>query len=125
MELNGESTLGRLAERSGLNLGNLREVISKLLKSGLIEEVQQDHVMLDGDFFRCLVSQLSLAIGPIASILIEEEIHYLGYEVNQFPVYRVTELVDKLAAEIRLPEKKSIFMRNMVNKIRQKGYPVQ
>jgi hypothetical protein len=30
--------------------------------------------------------------------------------------------VEKLAAEIRREEKKSIFIKNMISKIRQKGY---
>ena len=122
MQLNGAETLGQLAERSGQNLGTLRVVISRLLSLGLIEEVQRNVVMLDGDFFRYLINQLSLAIGPIASVLIEDEIHRLGYEVDQFPDYRSRDLVGKLAAEIRREEKKSIFVDNMIAKIRQKGY---
>ena len=122
MQLNGEETLGQLAEKTGKNLGNLRGVISNLLKQGLIEAVQKDIVMLDGDFFRYLINQLSLAIGPIASVLIEDEVHSIGYEVDRFPGYRAGELVDRLAAEIRREGKKSIFIKNMVGKIRQKGY---
>jgi len=122
MQLNGAETLGQLAEKTGQNLGTLRLVISNLLAIGLIEEVQRNIVMLDGDFFRYLINQLSLATGPIASVLIEDEIHSLGYEVDQFPDYRAAELVNKLAAEIRREEKKSIFIKNMISKIRQKGY---
>ncbi len=123
MQLNGEETLGKLAEKAGKNLGTMRVVISNLLKLGLIEAVQKDIVMLDGDFFRYLINQFSLASGPIASVLIEDEVHSLGYEVDQFPGYRASELVDRLAAEIRREEKKLIFIKNMVSKIRQKGYP--
>ncbi|CAB1063289.1 hypothetical protein D1BOALGB6SA_8072 [Olavius sp. associated proteobacterium Delta 1] len=123
MQLNGEETLGQFAAKAGKNLGNLRGVMSNLLKLGLVEEVHKDIVVLDGDFFRYLINQLSLATGPIASVLIEDEVHSLGYEVDQFPGYRASELVDKLAAEIRREEKKSIFIKNMVSKIRQKGYP--
>ncbi len=122
MQLNGEETLGKLAEKAGKNLGTMRVVISNLLKLGLIEAVQKDIVMLDGDFFRYLINQFSLASGPIASVLIEDEVHSLGYEVDQFPGYRAGELVDRLAAEIRREEKKSIFVKNMVSKIQQKGY---
>lgn len=122
MQLNGAQTLGQLAEKTGQNLGTLRVIISTLLTLGLIEAVDRDVVMLDGDFFRYLINQLSLATGPIAGVLIEDEIHSLGYEVDQFPDYRARELVAKLAAEIRREEKKSIFIKNMINKIRQKGY---
>ena len=123
MQLNGEDSLGKLAGKAGENLGTMRVVISNLLKLGLIEEVQKDIVMLDGDFFRFLINQLSLATGPIASVLIEDEVHSLGYEVDQVPGYRASELVDRLAAEIRREEKKLIFIKNMVSKIQQKGYP--
>ena len=64
----------------------------------------------------------ALAIGPIASVLIEDEVQDLGYDVSRFPSYLVTELVDRLAAEIRREEKKAIFIKNMVNLIRVKGY---
>jgi len=125
MQLNAEETLGQLAAKVQKNLGTMRVVISNLLKLGLIEPVRKDIVVLDGDFFRYLINQLSLAIGPIASILIEDEIHGLGYEVDQFPGYRAAELLDRLAAEIRREDKKLVFIRNMVNKIQQKGYSAQ
>jgi predicted transcriptional regulator len=124
MELNGEAALWQVAEKSGINLATMRELISNLLSIGLIERVQKDIVRLDGDFFRYLVSQLSLATGPIASVLIEDEIHDMGYEVDQFPGYCVTELIDGLAAQIRRDDKKAIFIENMANKILQKGYPI-
>jgi hypothetical protein len=124
MELNGEATLGEVAAKSGINMGTVRELISNLLNLGLIELVQKDVVVLDADFFRHLVSQLSLATGPIASILIEDEIHDLGYTVDRFPGYRAAELIDRLAAQIRRADKRTSFIENMSHKILQKGYPV-
>ena len=124
MLLNGNHTLGKLAETTGNKLGTIRIVISNLLKLGLIEEVRDDLVLLDGDFFRCLLNELSIATGPIASVLIEDEVYNLGYEVDRFPGSRARELVDRLAAEIMRKEKKTVFLKNMVSKIGQKGYPV-
>ena len=122
MQFNGEATLGQLAVKTEQSLAHMREVVSNLLTLDLIEEVQKDIVMLDGDFFRYLINQLSLATGPIAGVLIEDEIHSLGYEVDQFPGNRAADLVDRLASEIRREEKKSLFINNMISKIRQKGY---
>jgi len=124
MELNGEATVGEVAEKSGINLGTMRELISNLLNIGLIEKVEKNIVVLDGDFFRYLVSQLSLATGPIAGVLIEDEVHDLGYELDRFPGYRATELIERLAAQIRREDKKVDFIRNMTNKILQKGYKI-
>lgn len=122
MELDGKTTLGALAGKTGLTMGAIREVIAYLLKLGLIGKVEKRIVPLDNAFFRNLLDELALAIGPIASVLIEDEVQDLGYDVNSFPSYLVSDLVDRLAGEIRREEKKAIFIKNMVNIIRIKGY---
>jgi hypothetical protein len=122
MELDGKATLGNLAGKTGFNMGSIRELISKLLKLGLIEKVEKEIIPVDSGFFRSLLDELALAIGPIASVLIEDEVQDLGHNVKTFPSYLVTELVDRLAGEIRREEKKAIFIKNMVTIIRAKGY---
>jgi len=122
MELDGKTTLGTLAGKSGLNMGTMRELISNLLKFGLIELVEKDIVPADRDFFLYLLNQFALAVGPIAGVLIEEEVESFGHDEAHFPSYLVAELVEKLAGEIRRVEKKSVFIKNMVNKIREKEY---
>ena len=122
MDLDGKATLGALAGKTGLTMGTIREVIANLLKLGLIEKVEKEIVPVGSDFFRYLLDELALAIGPIASVLIEDEVQDLGYDVNHFPNFLVTELVDRLAGEIRRKEKKAVFIKNMVSIIRAKGY---
>jgi len=122
MELDGKATLGALAAKTGLSMGSIRELIAKLLKFGLIERVEKEIIPVDNDFFRYLLDQFALAVGPIASVLIEDEVHDLGYEVNRFPSYLVAELIDRLAGDVRREEKKAIFIKNMANIIRAKGY---
>ena len=122
MELDGKATLGHLAGKTGLSMGSIRELVGTLLKLGLIEKVEKEVIPVGNDFFRNLLDELALAIGPIASVLIEDEVQDLGYDVNSFPSFLVTELVDRLAGEIRREEKKTIFIKNMVNIIRAKGY---
>jgi hypothetical protein len=122
MELDGKATLGALAKKAGLRMGTLRDAVSHLLQLGLIEKIEKQIVLADIDFMRYLGGQLSLSIGPIAQVLIEDEIQNLGYDLSQFPGQRAAELVDKLAQAIRHKEKKSDFLKNMAHKIRQKGY---
>jgi hypothetical protein len=114
--------LGALAGKTGLNMGTIREMISKLLKLGLIEKVEKEVIPVDSDFFRNLLDEFALAIGPIAGVLIEDQVQALGHDVNSFPGYLVTELVDRLAGEIRREEKRAVFIKNMVDIIRAKGY---
>jgi hypothetical protein len=122
MELDGKATLGALAAKTGLSMVSIRELISNLLTLGLIEKVEKQIIPVDSDFYRNLLEELALAVGPIASVIIEDEVHDLGHDVKTFPSYLVTELVDRLAGEIRREEKKAIFIKSMVSIIRSKGY---
>ena len=122
MELNGKATLGALAAKTGLTMGAIREIIAGLLKLGLIEKVEMVISPVDNDFFRRLLDELARAIGPIASVLIEDEVQDLGHNVKKFPSYLATELVDRLAGEIRRDDKKAVFIKNMVSIIQGKGY---
>ncbi|MEJ2284131.1 MAG: hypothetical protein P8X85_11105, partial [Desulfobacterales bacterium] len=69
-----------------------------------------------------LLDELALAIGPIAGVLIEDEVQDLGHNLKTFPSYLVSELVDRLAGEIKREEKKATFIKTMINIIRAKGY---
>ena len=122
VELDGKAPLGVVARKAGLNMSTMREIIAKLMQHGLVEKVDQETVTLDKDFFDYLVAQLSLAIGPIAQVLIEDEIHILGHEISRFPGHRVVDLVHNLAREIRRKEKKDVFLKMMATKIREKRY---
>ena len=122
MELDGQTNLGAVAKKVGLNMSSMREVISKLLKLNLIEKVEDKIRVLDNDFIEYLFAQFSLAVGPIAQVLIEDEVYDLGFDLSRFPAQRVAELIDRLTREIRREEKKALFKRNMINKIREKGY---
>jgi hypothetical protein len=68
------------------------------------------------------MAHLSLAVGPIAPVLIEDEVENLSYELSRFPGHRVAELIDNLAQEIRRQEKKNVFLKMMATKIREKRY---
>lgn len=122
MELDGQTNLGAIAKKAGLNMSSMRDVISKLLQLNLIEQVENKTRFLDTDFVDYLSAQFSIAVGPIAQVLIEEEVHDLGFDMSKFPAQQVAELVDRLTREIRREEKKTIFKRNMINKIREKSY---
>lgn len=117
MELDGKSTVRELAQKVGLNLSAMREVISRLLKLKLIEPVENDLSILDKEFFEYLVGQLSLAVGPIAEILAEDAIVDLGLDTAQVPSHRAAELVDLLARQIQKEDKKAAFKQNMVKRI--------
>jgi predicted transcriptional regulator len=122
MELDGKAPLGSVAQKVGLTMSNMRQVIAKLMQNGLVQKVERGLATLDKDFFDYLVVHLSYAVGPIAQVLIEEEVAGLGYKLARFPGHRVAELVDNLAREIRREDKKDVFLKSMAVKIREKKY---
>jgi Mn-dependent DtxR family transcriptional regulator len=122
MELDGKAPLGAVAQKTGLNMSSMREITAKLMQNGLVEKVDLKIVMLDKDFFDYLMAHLSLAVGPVAQVLIEDEVENLGYELSRFPGHRVAELIDNLAQEIRRQEKKNVFLKMMATKILEKRY---
>ena len=120
-ELDGKKTLAVITKKVGLNLGTMRKVISKLLHLRLIEPVKASVAMLDKAFFDSLNEQLSLAVGPIAEILIGDATTDLGLQLSHFPSHRAAELVDLLAGHIGREDRKISFKRNMVQLIRGQG----
>ena len=122
LEINGKSNVGEIAQKAEMDMVEMRKAISKLLELGLIMQVAPSEPLLDDDFFDYLQIQLSRAVGPIAVVLIEEDIKDMGHNMSDFPSSKAAELVDLLAREIQREEKKALFKLNMVNKIKEKKY---
>ena len=122
MELDGKKSIAVVAKKAGLSMGVMRRVVSKLFELNLIEPVEEAISRLDEDFFDYLKSQLAIAIGPIAEVIIEDVVIDLGHSLSQFPSYRAAELIDLISREIQREEKRTGFKQNMLSKIREKGY---
>ena len=122
MELDGKKNLGMVAQKTGLNMGEIRDAISKLLKVKLVESSTENILMVDSEFLNFLNAQLSLAVGPIAEVLIEDEIVNMGHGIASFPASKAAELVELISMTIEHEEKRSVFKVSMVNKLKEKGY---
>ena len=122
LQLDGKKNLGTIAQKTGLNMGEMRDAISKLLHLKIVESAAENVLMADDEFFNFLNTQLSLAIGPLAEVLIEDEIANMDHDISNFPAFRAAELVELLAMAIKREEKKSVFKLSMVNKLKEKGY---
>jgi len=122
MELDGKKSLAVIAKKTGLKMSSLREAVKKLLKIKLIEPVAEAISAVDADFMDTLKRELSLAIGPLAQILIEDAVNDLGQSLTRFPTRRAPELVESLSREIQREDKRGVFKQAMVRKIKEKGY---
>ena len=122
MELDGKKSLAAVAKKTGLKMSSLRVAIHKLITLRLIVKDEDATPVIDGDFFEHLRMQLSLAIGPLAEILIEDAVKDLGHNLSRFPSPKAAELVELLGRQIQREEKRNTFNQNMFRKIKEKDY---
>lgn len=122
MGLDGKKNLGQIAQQLDLDLAVVRPIVAKLIKFKLVERVEPTIKAVDQDFISFLVSQLSVAIGPLGGIVVDDGVEDLGFTKANFPVSRTAELVNLLAQEIQREDKRIQFKQVMLKKIKEKGY---
>ncbi len=118
IELDGKKNVLEVARNLGVKLDRLKPVIFRLLDLNLIEPVEEENGYTNTDFFKDLYSELSLAVGPIAQILIEDAVMDLGESMENFSMKQAPELVDMLARQIKREEKRMHFRQIMVQRIK-------
>jgi hypothetical protein len=122
MCFDGKKTLGKVAQEVGLDLAAIRPIAARLIKYKLVERVEAAVNAVDQEFIAFLISQLSVAIGPLGGIVVEDGLEDLGYTKANFPTHRTAELVNLLSQEIQREEKRIQFKQAMLKKIKEKGY---
>ena len=122
MNLDGKKTLGQVSQKLGLNLSTIRPIVAKLIKLKLLERVEVTANAVDKEFLSFLISQLSIAIGPLGGIIVDDGLEDLGFSKTNFPTHRTAELINLLSQEIQREEKRIQFKQVMLKKIKEKGY---
>lgn len=122
IELDGQKTVGAIAQSQGLGMDVMRRAIAKLLQLKIIEPVRRTVTTLDDAFLDFLERELSLAIGPIAMVVIEDATADLGHDMEEFPASQAAELIDYISQEIQREDRRNAFRQNMFNEIKRKGY---
>ena len=111
--------LGRIAAEVGMKPNTLTATVSKLLELNLIEAVQKNLPYLDDQFIAKLKSILSLAVGPMAEILIQDVLEDLNLSVNEIPKGQAAELISALSFEIPDEESRIQFKKEMLKLLKQ------
>jgi len=122
LEFDGKRTVAEVAKRLNVSVGQLRPIISKLLEARLLEPSTEGLPKVDQEFFSYMSTQLALAVGPLASVIIEDAVEALGFKIGDFPVSYLAELIDTVSREIPREDKRNLFKKNMLNKMKEKGY---
>ncbi len=122
MSFDGKKTLGRVAQELGLEMATIKPIVARLIKYKLVERIETAVNAVDQEFIAFLISQLSVAIGPLGGIVVEDGLEDLGYAKTNLPTNRTAELVNLLSQEIQREDKRIQFKQVMLKKIKEKGY---
>lgn len=122
LECDGHRTIAEVAVKIGREPTHLENAVTRLIEMNLIRAVGTGARWTDRHFFRALSLALSRAVGPIAPVLIDEEIDALGHPRDRFPAELAADLVDALAREVQPGDKRTAFQVEMVRLIRAKRY---
>ena len=122
MALDGRVTLGQVAQKVGISLVDIRPVITKLINLRLVESIERAVSIVDQEFMDFLIAKMSIAIGPLGEIIVEDGLEELGFNKNNFPSLRTAEVVNFLSQEIQREDKRVEFKQAMLRKIKEKGY---
>ncbi|MBW1997266.1 MAG: hypothetical protein JRJ29_04790, partial [Deltaproteobacteria bacterium] len=115
--LDGKKDLAAIAKELGIKLGEIRSVVLRLLELQIVERVETPDSLVEQDFLDSLRAEFSIAVGPIADILIEDALQELGIEPEKIPRRRVSEVVESLSQQIPRDENRIDFEEAMIGKM--------
>jgi len=78
-----------------------------------------DPVSVPRGFFDDMIAALTLAMGPMAPVVVREQIASLGQSLEQFPVSRLGDLVQALRADILSDDLRETFEERMGKQIQE------
>jgi hypothetical protein len=113
-------SLYQIADEVEMEAATLKRNLSKLLAQGLIEPVKKDLPVLDKIFLQALKINLSMAIGPMAEILIEEVVSEMELAAPEITLHQAAELIAILSHEIPDEKKRIEFKKSMMDILNKK-----
>ena len=118
MQMDGKKNAATLAGELGMSISEARDVLARLAQLGIIEEVVSDVAGLSEEFYFFLADNLSIAMGPMAEILLEDLLAEMQIDRKKIPFAKAADLVEALAREIPREEKRVEFQQTMLARLR-------
>lgn len=123
VQVDGVRTVAEIAQSIGVDQAAAASIAATLYKAGVLEIVSgvvaPPRATVNGVFFDHVTRELTLVMGPLAKVIIEDEVSALGETRENFPRERVAELVERVSEEIRDEQKRVNFQRVMLEAIRK------
>jgi hypothetical protein len=121
-QIDGKKTVADISNELKMGEYETARNLYSLFSSGLIEVAtapqRKAKKIVDGGFFELVEKELSEIIGPVAPVILDEEIKDMGEEKSSFPVERVSLLVEKVSREIADDTQRIAFQKTTLSALR-------
>ena len=114
MAIDGKRSVETIAKEDHYDPEELTSVVQQLVIAGAIEPVVAEYTdeMRDA-FFTRLEDELSRIMGPVSSIIVQENVGQLGSDRSGFPMSRAGELVQLISRNIPDNNQSQAFVNRM------------
>lgn len=121
--VNGLRSVADIAQNVGMDEATATRVAETLYQAGILAvaegSITPPRPSVNGAFFDRVERELARAMGPLATIIVEDEVSALGEKREQFPRERVAELVERVSEAIRDDSRRMQFQQIMLEAIRK------
>jgi hypothetical protein len=121
--VNGVRPLSEIAQNLGMDPTTVMSIANSAYEAHILEiapgSVSLPSPMVDVAFLDELSRELARAMGPLAVVIVEDEIAALGEKREAFPRDRLADLIERVSEAIKDGNKRLNFQRLMLDVIRK------
>lgn len=119
-QLDGQKTVGQIAENLALSRTEIEEIFRKLSSQNLLVLVNRsgEDSLVSPEFFKILNHEMTLLLGPVAGIILEDVLEMMRVNRDNFEVRNLPVLIELLTNQIDDPVKQVEFQKNIYNRVR-------
>jgi predicted nucleotidyltransferase len=120
-QLDGEKTVGQIAENLALNPEEIQEIFKKLIKEEILYLADQsmEDIYVPKEIFDNINHSLTLLLGPVSDIILEDTFKLLQRKPDRLEKQYLPTLIDLLTNQIDDPQKKIEFQKNLYPQIKK------
>ena len=114
-QLDGKKTVRQIADNLSLNTREIEEIFKKLVAAELLIPVSKsnENNYLPSDFFKSLIHEMTLLLGPVAGIILEDVLKMMHHNRDNFERYKLPVFIDLLTNQIDDPVKQIEFQKRI------------
>jgi transposase len=118
-------SLSEIVKKTNIDINTVLKIANKLEEKGLAELKEKIVIIAEGKknvpplFWEVLKRELATFIGPIAEIIVEDEIKALKEKKEDFPYEKLSILVEQVSKEIDNPAKIKAFKKRMIKLLKR------